>query len=372
MQPSSTRVWGRRPAHMKRVLILTPAPLEAASTRFRIEQFRPALRDAGIETVVSPFLDEGGWRVIYRKGLRLAKAAAALRALTRRLGDLVRATRADAVLVHREAALVGPPVIEWVLARVLDRPLLFDLDDPVWVAYASPTYGRALSALFKAPWKANFTLGVARQVIAGNPYVAAYARRLNGRVDIVPTVVDTTRFVPARRARAVPVVGWIGTHSTVSYLSSVVPALRRVARQRPFLLRVVGGQLDAPGLDVECRPWRLDTEVADFQELDVGLYPIQLDSWSVGKSGFKAIQYMACAVPVVASPIGVTRDIVRDDENGFLAADEDGWVRALSALLDDAELRRRIGDSARADAESNWSLHRYAPRFVELVARSIA
>jgi glycosyltransferase involved in cell wall biosynthesis len=356
----------------RRLLVLAPVPTSAAATRFRLEQFFPVLRAAGVDPVLRPFLDEPGFDVLYRPGRHGTKAVAAARAVVGRVSDLVRAVRSDGVLVHREAALVGPPVIEWAVARVLGRPLLFDVDDAVWVPYASPTYGQALSRLLKAPGKAHFTLSAARLVICGNAHLAEYARRFNRNVTVVPTVVDTAVFRPAPAPNPIPVLGWIGTHSSVQYLRAVVPALRRLAARRRFVLRVVGADLDAPDVPTEIVPWSLEGEVSAFQGLDVGLYPLVEDAWALGKSGFKAVQYMACGVPPVASPVGAVADIVRDGENGFLAADEDAWVDRLERLLDDARLRRRLGDRARSDAVERWSLAAHAPRFVEVVRGALA
>jgi glycosyltransferase involved in cell wall biosynthesis len=350
-----------------RLLALTPNPSVAASTRYRLEQYFPALRAAGIEPLLRPFLDETGFSVLYQRGFLRRKAAVALRALGGRVADLLRSHDADAVLIHREAALVGPPLIEWAVARVVRRPIIFDLDDAVWVSYVSPTYGALLPNLFKMPQKTNFTVAAAVRVIAGNPHVAAYARRLNARTEIIPTVVDTEKFRPAPRDHRVPVLGWIGSHSSLQYLRSLVPALQRLACTHHFVVRVVGGTLDAPGVEVENLPWTLEREVSHFQSLDVGLYPLVEDDWSLGKSGFKAVQYMACGVPVVASPIGVTRDMIRDGETGFLAANEDAWVEHLGRLIDDAALRRRLGEAGRVEAVARWSLAAHAPRFVEVV-----
>ena len=357
---------------MKRLLVLAPAPTSAASTRFRLEQFFPALRQAGIEPILRPFLDERGFRVLYRRGEKLEKLAAAARALGGRLSDLARSVRADAVLVHREAALVGPPLMEWALARAFHRPLLFDLDDAVWVPYASPTYGALLSRLLKAPEKTLFTLSAASAVIAGNGFIADFARRFNQRVDVVPTVVDTDRFRPAPPANPVPVLGWIGTSSSSQYLRAVVPALQRLAQKRKFVVRLIGGSVDMPGVPVETVPWKLDRELADFQSLDVGLYPLVEDAWSLGKSGFKAVQYMACGVPVVASPVGVTTEMIANGRNGYLARSEDEWVHHLDELIGSSTLRRRLAEQGRADAVASWSLRAYAPRFVRVVEQVLA
>jgi glycosyltransferase involved in cell wall biosynthesis len=356
---------------VKTLLALAPAPLSAAATRYRVHQYAPALRSAGIELVLRPFLDERGFGMLYRSGEPLTKIAAATRAVAGRIEDLGRALRADAVLVHREAALVGPAVLEWTIARVLRRPLLFDLDDAIWVPYASPTYGALLSRLAKLPQKTDTTLRVASHVIAGNPYVADYARRLTSRVTVIPTVVDTEQFKPAHPGNPVPVIGWIGTHSSAPFLKLVMPALRRLAQQQPFVLRLIGGSVDTGGIPTEVRAWSLATEVSDFQSLDIGLYPLTQDAWSLGKSGFKAVQYMACGKPVVASPVGVTRDMIRNGDNGFLVDSDDAWYEALRALIADAGLRARLGAAGRADAQAQWSLAIHAPRFVEIVSRAI-
>ncbi len=352
-----------------KLLVLTPNPSSSASTRFRLELFFPALRQAGVEPVLRPFLDEAGFAALYRPGAPLTKLESAARALAGRVTDLMRAVGSKAVLIHREAALVGPPIIEWLIARALGRAVIFDLDDAIWVPYESPTYGALLSRLLKAPAKVHFTLGAAARIIAGNPYVADYARRFNARTDIIPTVVDTDEFRPAPHARReVPVLGWIGTHSSLQYLRTLIPALTRVAAQRRFVLKVVGAKLDAPpNFVVDNVPWSLEREVADFQSLDVGLYPLVEDAWARGKSGFKAIQYMACGVPLIASPVGVTSDMIRDGENGFLASNDDEWVSRLVQLLDSVELRRALGARGRIDAVERWSLAAHAPRFVDVV-----
>jgi glycosyltransferase involved in cell wall biosynthesis len=358
---------------MTRLLVLTPAPTSSASTRFRLEQFFPVLRARGIEPILRPFLDEDGFRVLYRPGHLATKARAAASALVGRIGDLVRATRCDAVLLHREAALIGPPLLEWLMALPMRRPIIFDLDDAVWVPYASPTYGSLLSRLLKAPGKTLRTLAMARSVIAGNRFIADFAGRFNPRVSVIPTVVDTDVFRPAeRRADEVPVLGWVGTPSAAQYVQAIVPALQSLARKRRFRLRVVGGTIDAPGLEVEHREWRLERELEEFRSLDIGLYPLVEDDWSLGKSGFKAVQYMAAGVPMVASPVGCTNEMIDDGRNGLLARNPAEWESQLERLLDDAALRRRLADEGRKDAVARWSLAVHAPRFADLVTESLA
>jgi glycosyltransferase involved in cell wall biosynthesis len=184
--------------------------------------------------------------------------------------------------------------------------------------------------------------------------------------------VDTSRFVPAsevERARRTgqsrePVVGWIGSPTTASYIRSLAGVLRRVREQHPFILRVSGADdaLEIPGVSVENPPWTLAGEVELFNACDVGVYPLADDEWSKGKCGFKAIEFMACGVPVVAAAVGVNREIVQDGVNGFLAATPDEWVSKLGRLLADPDLRRRFAAAGRKTVEERFSLRVNAPR----------
>lgn len=352
---------------MKRVLMLAPVPATAAATRFRLQQFIPFLRDDGIDACIRPFLTQAELAVLYGRSspTRLMRTAAS--AIGGRLRDLASAASVDLIVVQREAALAGPPVIEWAISHGLQRPMVFDFDDAIWVPYISPTYGRWLPRLLKMPGKTNFNLKAAQGVIAGSQHLADYARALNPRVTVIPTVVDTDQFTPLPHENAVPVLGWIGTHSTAPYLRRILPALARLARTHRFVLRVVGANFVAPGVPLEVVPWTLDNEITNFQTLDIGLYPMDDDAWSRGKSGFKAVQYMACGVPTVASPVGPVLQMVSPGESGFFAATQDEWVQSLALLLDDHRLRRRMAEQGRDVVATNWSLRKFAPLFVSVI-----
>ena len=139
-----------------------------------------------------------------------------------------------------------------------------------------------------------------------------------------------------------PVIGWIGTHSTYPYLESIFPALQDLARSHRFLLKIIGSGRDrirVPGVSVQTLDWSLEREVEDFQSFDIGLYPIIDDGWSAAKSGFKAIQYMAVGIPYVVTPLGASAEIGEPGVTHFCASSRDEWCEALSRLLRDGELR---------------------------------
>ncbi len=352
-----------------KLLCLTTFPVEAAATRYRCVQFFSYLADHGFECRLRPFLSRELFGKFYSKGRVVAKAAQLGLATLSRLADIAR-PECDLVLVQREAALFGPPAIEWFLARILKKPLVFDFDDAIYVPYISPTYGRLASAL-KFPRKTEANIVLSRHVIAGNRLLADYAARFNRNVTIIPTVVDVGRYrVEKKRVSAgLPVLGWIGSPTTTQYLKPIIPVIRDLSQRHHFAFRVVGAneRIHIDGVAVQNEPWRMEREIGDFQSLDIGLYPVTEDQWSVGKSGFKAIQYMAAGVACIASPVGVIKEIIQDGVNGLVASTPEQWLEKLSLLIKDPELRIRLGAAGQQTIEQSYSLDIHAPRLLAVL-----
>jgi len=347
-----------------RVLALSPVPYEGAGCRFRIAQYVPYLASQDIEVTVAPFYDREFFSIVYQPGHRARKVMMFLKQAAARLSTVAGAGRYDAVLIYREAFPIGPPALEMLL-RALGRPLVYDFDDAVFLPNTSDA-NRCLDAL-KYPQKVATILRRCDEVVAGNEYLARYARQFNPSVRVIPTAVDTSVYVPRSDRRpqgSRPTIGWIGTPTTAHYLGMIGSALSAVARTHAFTLRVSGAGRDVafPGVVVESTPWSLAREVVLFNTCDVGVYPLADDEWSRGKCGFKAIEFMACGVPVVAASVGVNREIIEDGVNGFLASTEGEWVAKLECLLADPALRCRVAAAGRRTVEERYSLRVNAPQ----------
>lgn len=344
-----------------RVLALAPYPIEAAATRYRVAQYEAWLAACGIDVELQTFLSGDVFAILYERGHWKKKVAGLLIALLRSPRILVRAASADVVWIQREIAPLGPPLLEWLIVRGLRKPMLLDLDDATFVPYVSPTYGRWVGPL-KWFGKTDRLIAWASVVIAGNRHIADYVRARGKSVVLLPTIVDTDRFTPKAKPSDPPVLGWIGSHSTFRYLKAILPVLEELGRCFTFRLLVVGGAepVRLRTVEVENRRWALAREIEDFRSLDIGLYPLIEDEWAVGKSGLKAIQYMAVGIPTVASAVGAVAEIIEDGITGFLVRSPEEWYDRLRALLEDPQLRQRMGRAAREAAVQRYRVAAHA------------
>jgi glycosyltransferase involved in cell wall biosynthesis len=351
-----------------RLLALSPIPEEGAGCRFRIAQFIPYLESVGFEVTLSSLFTPDFFRFVYKPGHHLRKAITFAGLSLRRLGSLRSVSQFDVIFIYREIFPIGPALVERLLAMRNGPSIVFDFDDAIFLPSVSDA-NRFIAAL-KQPNKIASIVRCADHVITGNDYLAGYARRYNPAVTTIPTSVDTELFVPSPRTSnngpnaPDPVVGWIGSPTTGSYIRSLSNVLRRVRERHRFVLRVSGAgeRFEIPGVEVQNEPWALDREVSLFNTCDVGVYPLADDEWSKGKCGFKAIEFMACGVPVIAAAVGVNRDLIQDGVNGFLAATEDEWVEKLGRLLVDRPMRERFAAAGRQTIEAQYSLRVNAPK----------
>ena len=280
----------------------------------------------------------------------------------------------DLVWLYREAYPIGPPWLERRLAR-RGVPMVYDFDDAVYLSNTSDA-NRAIASLKNPASSARSFACAAMSWLATRTWRRWHAATTKPRRSCPPRSTRRRGCRVRRRDRAdAPlVIGWIGTPTTTQYLLELGPVLQDLARTHQFVLRVSGSVAPVafPGVTVENVPWRLDREVELFNTCDIGVYPLPDDEWTRGKCGFKAIQFMACAVPVVAAPVGVNREIVQDGVSGLLANDVRGWKEAVSALLTRSDLRASIGPRGREVIEARYSLKANAPSLVRVFEQVVA
>ena len=350
-----------------RVLAIVPGIYDTSpGQRYRIEQWEPLLRERGVEITYEPFECKELHAVVHQPGLLRRKAQLAVRSVIRRFEALKRVTDFDLVYIFREAALLGPPVFERMIHRS-GVPVVFDFDDAIFVSYRSPSNGYLSYLKF-----ANKTKTICRlssHVMVGNPYLADYARQVNQNVTVIPTTIDTEKYplLDAGKNAGTPVIGWTGSFSTAQHLDTLRHTLQKLAAIESFRLRVIGAtDYSIEGVHVDTIRWTSEREVQDLEGIDIGIMPLPDDNWTQGKCGLKALQFMALGIPTVLSPIGVNKEIIQDNENGFQAANESEWIEKLTRLLRSKELRERLGRAGRKTVEERYSAQTQAPRVYEI------
>jgi glycosyltransferase involved in cell wall biosynthesis len=343
------------------MLVLCPYPFGvAAGQRLKFEQYYADWTSDGWSIDVAPFMNDRLWHVAFERGHIAQKVAGTFRGCARRILDVMRVPRYDLVYCFMYVTPIGTSVLEQITRRLAER-LIYDIEDNVLTAPnrvqgdRNPVLRKARSAD-----KAKYLIRTADHVITSSPFLNDACMKINEKkaCTYISSSVDTDRFVPTNRYTngSVVTVGWTGTFSTRAYLDLLRPVFQELAKRRPFRLRVIGNfDYELEGVDLEVIRWTLDREVADLQGIDIGVYPLAPEEWATGKSGLKAIQYMAFGIPCVATGIGTAPMIIRDGENGLLVQTEQEWVGALERLIDDPQLRRRLGEQARKDAVERYS-----------------
>lgn len=342
---------------------------QAASHRVRLSQFQPGLAEAGMDLQIQSLLDNAYLQRSFSG--RRPSLWALLAAYSRRLQALRQADCFDLAIVYAELL---PFLPGWLEHQLLQIPFLYDCDDAFFLKYRSSRL-RLLQPLLGA--KADRLMAAAVAVTAGNTGLAAYARRFNSNVTVLPSVVDTDQFrpaapSPAERSGGTFTVGWIGSPSTAPYLQLLVEPLQLLARERPVRLLVVGGPAPAiGGVEVIEQPWSLEQEVPLIQQFDVGVMPLPDTAWTRGKCAYKLIQCMACGIPVVASPVGANVEAV-PPECGLLAKSPAEWLAAFRQLAVDPALRLRLGAAARQWVVERYSLRSALPVLFSVIRQGVA
>jgi len=336
-----------------KVLFLALYPASSASSRYRVHQFLPGLRAAGVDCTLRCAMPESGGG-LWRPAALVQVNEAFQRG--RQMRDL---GRFDRVFLQKSLTAAPFPGMLGRLEQHWNR-VVFDIDDAVHL-YPPDRLSRIIEIVAPAGQPQAATLmRHARLTLGGNHWLEAETQRLGGRPRYFPTVVDTERFVPAPRPDTCYRLGWMGSPSTAPFLQPLAPVLQKL--ETPALL--VGAGTFPLSFPAEREHWSLDSEVGQLQRMSVGLMPQPATDWARGKCGLKTLQYMACGRPVIASRFGVALDLIEDGVTGLLADSPDEWMAAIERLRDPAE-RARMGEAAREKVVREFSLAAWTPRLVE-------
>lgn len=358
----------------KKILVLCPHPVGyAPGQRLKYEQYFGRWEKNGYEVTVSSFMTERMQQIVYKKGHFAEKIAWTLWGYCRRLRDLFRIRRYDLVYSFLWVTPFGPPLSEWVVAG-LSRRLIFDIDDLVYMK--NDRADKWYTSLFKGRNKPIYLMKKADHVITCTPYLDEFVKRYNSNTTDISSTINTGTYIPVNPYRNAGTItlGWSGSHSTSRYLKLLHPVLKELKKEVDFRLIVMGdASFHLEGIDVEAHAWSEEKEIPMLQRMDIGLYPLPLDEeWVYGKSGLKALQYMALGLPVVATAIGANFRVMEDGKSGFLVTTPEEWLEKLKLLIHDPALRKRLGQKARERVEQYFSIRANEPVYLGIINKVMA
>ncbi|MBA3648934.1 MAG: glycosyltransferase [Chitinophagales bacterium] len=334
-------------------------PGRSPSQRFRMEHYFPYLSEKGFEYEYSTFISETGDISLYRSGNYLKKLGLLLSGASRRLKDILRANNYDIIFIQREAFLTGTTFFENLFQKS-GAKIIFDFDDSIWIPETSNANRKF--AWLKDERKTSRNIKLADLVIAGNYYLATYAKRFNDHVIIIPTTVDTDMFQPSplEGKNNEPVcIGWSGSLTTIEHFKTCIPALKELKARygNRIHFKVMGDEnFSDRELNIQGTAWSEETEMAELNSYHIGIMPLPDNEWTRGKCGLKGLLYMSLAIPPVMSPVGVNCEIIQHGKNGFLAADQNEWVDTISRLIENPEMRTQMGMEARKTVVEKYSV----------------
>jgi len=313
--------------------------------RFRVEQYFPILKAHGIEPKWQPFFGTFGERLALYQDL----------------------PSYDVVCIQRRLF----SLYEFHHIRQRSKKVLFDLDDAIMYRSSGSFVPYSFSRWIKFRWMVKGS----DVITVGNEFLRGEVLKVNPEKEVVlvPTCIDTSLYPKKKKVSDAPecILGWIGTKGNLKYLEKLEPVFKRIRQRFPHVrLKIVSNDfMDCFSIPVTRKTWRLEDENEDLISFDVGLMPLSDDLWSRGKCGLKMIQYLSVGVPVVCTPLGINRDIVRDGQNGFWAMTPAEWTSRLAQLIEDPDLRQRMGLRGIETVEKEYSLTVTSEKFLKVINR---
>lgn len=358
---------------MKKILFVVPLYKDRSpSQRFRFEQYLNFFYSKGFDCEISNLITPKTDKIFYSKGNLFKKLILLLKFLAVRFKDVYKAAGYDLIFVQREAFFIGTTFFEKRFSK--KTKLIFDFDDAIWLPNVSP-------ANKNMEWLKNYNkttkiIAYAHHVIAGNKYLANYAKKNNPNVTIIPTTIDVNEY-KAQRVEKIDkvIIGWSGSITTIQHFEYAVAFLKVIKDkyQDKIAFKVMGDkQYVNKELKIKGIAWNKQTEISELSTFDIGIMPLPDDEWAKGKCGLKGLQYMALEIPTIMSPVGVNTEIINDGVNGFLASTQEEWIEKISMLVENPELRKKLGQAGRRTVVEKYSVEANKEKYLAVLEKTLA
>ena len=323
--------------------------------RYRHEQYLDYLEENGVSCSLSPLLKTKKEDDFFYGKKIFPKIIVGLKSLYRRFISVLNANSYDVIYIYRDAFFFGTFFETWLSKK--NVKVIYDFDDAIWLKDENPNQG--VFNKLKNPSKVATICSLVDRIIVGNEYLKAYASNLNQDVQIIPSTIDFEKYQRGNNSSKSTCIGWTGSFSTIKHFETITPALEIVKKKygEQVYFKLIGDPTYSNSkLQITGQKWEASSEAEDLSELDIGLMPLPDNEWTKGKCAMKGLQYMALEISTIMSPVGVNSDIIKDGSNGFLASNTEEWVEKLSLLIEDDELRKKMGKAGKVTVKESFSV----------------
>ncbi|MCP4748677.1 MAG: glycosyltransferase family 4 protein [Desulfobacteraceae bacterium] len=352
-----------------KVLFLAKTENLGASSRCRVYEYLPFINDnKKIDATIMPAVENDFFKLFNNNPTTLYKVKWFVSIFIKRIYSISKIKQYDCVFIQKETIPYFFPLSE-ILITLFAKKTIFDFDDAIFIYPKSPNL---LMKIFRDKKNIERILKRVDHIVLSNQYLADYSKKFNRNITIIPTSIDTNRLIPCHKPNTTRLcIGWIGSVSTVKYISILFDVFKKLAMKYDFDLKIIGGgNIGIDGVNVECIEWTLKSELTDLQSMDIGVMPLIDDEWTRGKGAYKLLQYMAVGIPSISSKVGFACEFIEDGKNGFIANRDKDWYNKLSLLIENEALRRTIGIEGRKTIEDKFSIQKNAEKLVDVLLQN--
>lgn len=361
----------------KKILVICPYPQNCApSQRLKFEQYYPIFEENGFSVTVSSFVRPAFWKILYKKGFWIKKLWYTIIGYLIRFRDIFRLRKYDIIYIHLWVTPFGPPIFEWIY-RKLAKKIVYDIDDMVFLGHVSEANKRF--KLLKGTKKMIHLMKKSEHVITCTPSLDEFVRKFNTKTTDISSTINTDVYLPKSdyKLSEPMIIGWSGSHSTSVYLKLLEPVFEKLLQLKlNYKVLVIGDKnftFSNTSIPFEAKEWILEKEVSELSKFDIGVYPLPDEPWVYGKSGLKALQYMALGIPTIATAIGANFRIIEHGVDGFLIKDNDvdEWANTILRLKDDMNLRTSVGKKAHEKVLREFSVKSNAEKYLNVLKKLV-
>ena len=354
----------------KKILVICPYPKgEQAGQRLKYEQQFSNFEKLGFEVVVEPFMDKDMWTILYKKGFFIKKVIGTLKGYFRRFALIFQLYKYEIVYIF----LWATPFEDYIFERLFiffSKKIVYDIEDNVLIMEKNEI--NPITYYLKSKNKITYLIKNSTKIITSSKKLIEICNEISKKNNSVyiPPGIDIIRYsdsIQYSKDKTIT-IGWTGTFTSKRYLDAVIPILVKLSKIRKIKLLVISNfEYNVPDLDVEVIPWTKDHEIQDLLKMDIGIYPLIDEKWVAGKSGLKALQYMALGIPTIASNIGNSQEVIKHMKDGILVNNEDEWLNAFLLLIDNIDLRKKLGQQSREKVFQEYTVEKVSKEYNKIL-----